>query len=54
MGTGIDLKKTVVNSSIPRKLIDGQFTNFLLDSYKQKSLRLIEQKSNLNHQNREL
>ena len=50
---GMYLQKQLIDHNISRKYTNGQFTNFLLDSYRQKSFRLQEQNFNLHHQNRE-
>lgn len=48
-----DLWRWRVHHGVPRSGIDGKPTKFLLDLCKQKISRSSEQKSNLNHKNRE-
>lgn len=48
-----DLWHWLVDCGFPRSEIDKKPTKFLLGLYKQKCSRSSEQKSNLNHSNRE-
>ena len=48
-----DLWHWLADHGVPRSEIDGKPTKFLFDLFKQKSSRSSEQKSNLNHKNRE-
>lgn len=47
-----DLGRLLVDQGVPRHGIDRKSTQFLLDLCKQKTSRLSEEKSNLNHKNR--